>query len=73
MPFTSLRPNLLALAITLGSSLSPYALAEGAHHFDIPAAPLGETLSRIARDTGHVLSVSPELLRDKQAPAIRGK
>lgn len=73
MPFTSLRPNLLALAITLGSSLSPYALAEGAHHFDIPAAPLGETLSRIARDTGHVLSVSPELLRDKQAPAIRGE
>ncbi|MDD0977165.1 TonB-dependent siderophore receptor [Pseudomonas fontis] len=80
MPDIIIRPSLLALAIALGSSAAFPVLAANAstqagnlQAFDIPAGDLGETLSRIARESGHVLSVRPALLQGRQAPAIRGQ
>ncbi|PWB32416.1 TonB-dependent siderophore receptor [Pseudomonas sp. SDI] len=80
MPDVILRPSLLALAIALGSSAAlPACAATGSpgtlsqQRFDIPAGNLGETLSRIARESGHLLSVPPALLQGRRAPAITGQ
>ena len=40
---------------------------------DRPAGDLGETLSRIARDSGRVLSVAPQLLSGKRASRVSGQ
>ncbi|MDR6215908.1 TonB-dependent receptor [Paracidovorax wautersii] len=52
-----------------GTRASP---AQAAQHWDLPAGPLGDTLARIARQSGGVLSADPALLRGKTAPAVRG-
>lgn len=75
-----IRPCLLAVAIALAASpFAPLALADGVasitapRGFNIPAGDLGETLSRIAHETGQVLSVSPALIAGKRAPAVQGQ
>ncbi|WP_422419313.1 TonB-dependent siderophore receptor [Pseudomonas sp. GZD-222] len=79
MPDSMIRPSLLALAIALGSSAPLYALAQNdssvsaTQVFDIPAGDLGESLSRIARQSGRVLSVSPALVQGKRAAAVSGQ
>ena len=80
MPYALLRPCLLALAITLSIAGHPLtAVAEpllnqqsAARPFDLPAAPLGQTLSRIARDSQLTLSVSPALLQGKTSAPVKG-
>lgn len=79
MSHMTFRPGLLALAIALGPLSTMPAQADNAiaassvvHRFDLPAGPLGETLSRISREGGHTLSVSPALLEGKRAAAVRG-
>lgn len=41
--------------------------------WDIPAGPLDATLLRIAQRSGQPISVPPELVRGRQAPAISGR
>ncbi|MBM7060034.1 TonB-dependent siderophore receptor [Pseudomonas sp. UL073] len=79
------RRNPLALAI-LGTTLalqgglatlllatpSP-AHAERRQPVDIPAGPLGETLSRFAGAVGVVLSFDAQLTRGKHSPGLRGE
>ena len=79
MPYAPLRPCLLALTITLSIAGLPTAVAEAMHSeqsavrfFDLPSAPLGVTLSRIARDSNLTLSVAPALLQGKSSAPVNG-
>lgn len=73
------RPSVLALAIALGASSGLTLQAQAAEpvssvqHYDIAPGPLAETLARIARDSGQVLSAAPALVAGRQAPAVRGE
>jgi iron complex outermembrane receptor protein len=62
------RPTLLALAITLGSAASSVLAAP----YQLPAAPLASTLTRIAADAGVVLSIDPALTAGKQSAPVDG-
>ncbi|MFP6848296.1 MAG: TonB-dependent siderophore receptor [Pseudomonas sp.] len=72
-------PRVLAVAIALATA-GPFGYAHGEPatqqqtlRFDLPAASLGETINAIARQSGQVVSLEPELVRDKRAPAVRGE
>ncbi|MGE8618394.1 MAG: TonB-dependent receptor plug domain-containing protein, partial [Achromobacter spanius] len=73
-----LRPLAAALFIALSlpsafAQTTPAAVSAGAvQHFDLPAATLGDTLTRIARQTGRAVSVDPALVAGRNAPAIVG-
>jgi iron complex outermembrane recepter protein len=72
------RPSVLALAIALGSgglsaSLQATESINSLYSYDIAPGPLGDTLARIAREGGQVLSADPALVQGHQAPAIRGQ
>ncbi|THF66950.1 TonB-dependent siderophore receptor [Pseudothauera nasutitermitis] len=78
-PRVRLLPFALALALGCGAlATAPGALAQPAEssaalfQYDIPAGPLGDTLTRIARESGRGISVAPELLAGRSAPALRG-
>lgn len=43
-----------------------------AQSYDLPAAPLADTLSRISRHSGRTISASAELVSGKQAAPVRG-
>lgn len=76
MPLPRLRPCLLALALASSSPWPLLALAAPdvtQQAFDIPAGALGESLTRIARQSGQILSVEPELVRGRSASAVRGQ
>ena len=80
MPYAHPKTCLLALAITLSIGGYPLsAVAEtlsgeqnASRFFDLPAAPLGVTLSRIARDSNLTLSVAPALLQGKTSAPVNG-
>ena len=78
-----LRPLTAALFIALAapyaqaqsqsqSQTPPPASARATLHFDLPAAALGDTLTRIARQSGRAVSVDPVLVAGRNAPAIAG-
>jgi len=75
------RPSLLAMAVVLSYAALPTFAhpatdpqqAQATRAFDLPAGDLGETLSRIARDSGRVLSVAPQLLSGKRASRVSGQ
>lgn len=73
------RPRALALAIALAASgavcllwPTPPRAVSSLHSYDLAPGPLADTLARIARDSGQVLSAAPGLVEGRQAPAIRG-
>ena len=73
-----IRPCLLTLAVTLAVVGHPVAaLADTAastqQYFNLPAATLGDSLSRLSRESGRTLSVSPALLQGRRAPALQGQ
>lgn len=72
-----LRPSALAVFLALsGSVVASPAFAqvqEAAQSFDIPAGQLDVTLTRIARQSGHVISIQPDLVRGLRAAAVQGK
>lgn len=75
---SSLRPSVLAVCLALGSpALMQTAFAQNnksaAQSFDIPAGPLDATLTRIARQSGQIISIQPEQVQARKAPAIRGE
>ncbi|WP_109126477.1 TonB-dependent siderophore receptor [Dyella sp. C11] len=73
-----------AICLGLSLTLSSVALAQssdghsgaantdGRLSFDLPAGPLGTTLLRIASRSGHLISIDPAVVQDKQSPAVRG-
>ncbi|WP_263143776.1 TonB-dependent receptor [Pseudomonas sp. RIT-PI-AD] len=71
-PLSSLfRPRLLAVAIALGG-LPLHALAES-QAYRLPAAPLANTLNRIASEAGIALSIDPALTAGKTAQPVQGE
>lgn len=73
-----LKPWPLALAVALASGL-PLAVVHAESTvqqqlltFDLPSASLGATLNAIARQSSQVVSLDPQLVSGKQAPAVRG-
>ncbi|MFC7287119.1 TonB-dependent siderophore receptor [Herminiimonas glaciei] len=74
----SLRPSVLAVCLALGSPvLMQTTFAQSSQSatqvFDIPAGPLDATLTRIARQSGQIISIQPEQVQARKAPAIRGE
>ncbi len=75
---TLLRPSLLAVAITLGAPLlSPTLMAaeqaSSVHAYNLPAGPLGSTLSQIASQAGLALSLDPALASGKTSAPVKGQ
>lgn len=81
MSHAPLRPCLLALTITLSTIGQPLsALADSPANeqsalqvYDLPAAPLGVTLSRIARDNNLTLSIAASLVQGKTSAPVQGR
>jgi iron complex outermembrane receptor protein len=74
----SLRPSVLAVCLALSSPLLVHsAWAQSSKSatqvFDIPAGPLDVTLTRIARQSGQIISIQPEQLQGRTAAAIKGE
>jgi len=84
MPTPAFRPRLLVAALTAafcGASLAQTLPAPGdtlvaqagaVQNWDLAAGPLDDTLARIARQGGRILTADPALLRGKTAPSVRG-
>jgi len=75
---TLLRPGLLALAIALCAPLasSPLFAAEQASSvraYDLPAAPLANTLNQIASQAGLALALNPSLAAGKTSAPVKGQ
>ncbi|CAI8901002.1 TonB-dependent siderophore receptor [Pseudomonas sp. IT-P294] len=75
---TLLRPSLLAVAIALCAPLasSPLIAAEQASSvraYDLPAAPLANTLNQIASQAGLALSLNPSLAAGKSSAPVKGQ
>lgn len=67
----SLRVLSLSLAISL-ASLSGGTYAESRYSIQIPAQPLASALTQLGQQTSLQLFFSPELVANKQAPAVSG-
>lgn len=81
MPSFHLRPTALCAAVCLALTVEP-ALAQPAaapaafaaiHDYQLPAAPLGQTLRSIARQSGRTIVADPALVDGKTALAISGR
>lgn len=72
-----LRPSALAVLLACAApgavSLAVAQSASAVQSFNIPAGPLDVTLTRIARQSGQVISVRPELVQGLKAPAVEGQ
>ncbi|GAA4323556.1 TonB-dependent receptor [Pigmentiphaga soli] len=78
MSLFPLRPLAAAVALSLSPGLfaaePPGAPASAAvQAYAIPAGPLGDTLSRIAREGRRNIAADPALLRGRVAPAVQGR
>ena len=80
MNFPLTRGAALA-AVILGACLptqpafaqdAPAAAPQPEQTYDLPAAPLADTLSRISAQSGRTISASAELLAGKQAASVKG-
>lgn len=68
----------LALAIAVSACWAPALPAQSAPAgqlltFDIPAAPVGQVLTRLANETGILLAAPPELLAGRLSGGVRGR
>ena len=68
----------LALAIAVSACWAPALHAQSAPAgqlltFDIPAAPVGQVLTRLANETGILLAAPPELLAGRLSGGVRGR
>lgn len=81
----STSPRTLALAVSaacavlsaqpvLAQTAAPAsnAATTASRQYQLPAGPLGLTLTQIAQQSGQAIAVDPELVRGRQAPAING-
>jgi iron complex outermembrane receptor protein len=75
---TLLRPSLLAIAIALCAPLASTQLiaaeqASSVHAYNLPAAPLANTLNQIASQAGLALSLNPSLAAGKTSAPVKGQ
>lgn len=65
---------MLALTGPLGMSVGHAQTAQAAavQHYDLPAAPLDATLTRIARQAGRIISIAPGMVSGLKAGPVRG-
>ncbi|KQZ86387.1 TonB-dependent siderophore receptor [Pseudomonas sp. Root562] len=75
---TLLRPSLLAVAIALCTPLASSQLvaaeqASSVRAYNLPAAPLANTLNQIASQAGLALSLSPSLAAGKTSAPVTGQ
>lgn len=74
---TFLRPSLLAMAIALSAPLasSPLIAAEQSamRSYNLPAAPLSNTLNQIASQAGIALTLDPNLASGRTSAAVTGQ
>ena len=68
-----IRPSLLTLAMALAVIGQPAVAQDNIHAFDLPAAALGDSLTRLSRESGRTLSVNPALLQGRRAAAVHGQ
>lgn len=72
------HPRLHALTACLCLALATPAIhaqadaPAAAQYYDLPAAPLADTLMQVARHSGRAVSVAPALVQGRTAPAIKG-
>jgi iron complex outermembrane receptor protein len=71
-------PILVAVSMLAGIGCPASAKAaageeEGAQYYAVPAGPLEESLSRIARQSGRSLLADPSLLRGRRGAAVEGR
>ncbi|XAH25468.1 TonB-dependent receptor [Xylophilus sp. GW821-FHT01B05] len=75
-PGKSIRPQLshvAAVAVLACAQLAAVAHAAGpAAALDLPAGPLGATLTRIGQQSGRAIVADPALISGRQAPAVKG-
>jgi len=79
-PGQAVRAALIAIALAAGTAGGATALAAGQtpldaaqrKPYDIPAGPLGQTLSRFALQEGIALSFAPALTDGRQSPGASG-
>ncbi|MBL8357137.1 MAG: TonB-dependent receptor [Delftia acidovorans] len=77
-PVLNLQPTVVAATLALlgaavHSPQSAWAQTSPAPQaYDIPSQPLGQTLTRIAAESGQPVSIDAELVRSITAPAVRG-
>lgn len=81
-PHGAPHPIAAALALLLAGALAPASTLAQApaaapqaaqRDWSLPAAPLADTLARIAREGGRAISADPALLAGRQAPALQGR
>lgn len=70
-----LRPSLLAMAIIIAAPLAatPLLAAEQTQSYNLPAAPLASTLTRIASQAGIALTLDPALASGKSSAPVNGQ
>lgn len=73
-----LRPSVLAVCLAMSSPMLAHtAFAQtsksSTQTFDIPAGSLDATLTRIARQSGQIISIQPEQVQGCSAPAVQGE
>ncbi|MEN0107927.1 MAG: TonB-dependent siderophore receptor [Pseudomonas sp.] len=82
MKSSHLQFSPLALALALGFSaaglcsnhaLAADSVAASQRHYDVPAGPLGQALSRFAAQAGVLLSFEPAITAGKQTPGLQGR
>ncbi|GGI53151.1 TonB-dependent siderophore receptor [Oxalicibacterium solurbis] len=70
----SLRPLTAALLLSLAAPApAVFAQAATARNYDLPAAPLGATLNRIAREAGIVMTADAALIANHQSAPVHGR
>ncbi|THF66174.1 TonB-dependent siderophore receptor [Pseudothauera nasutitermitis] len=75
------RPLALAAALAFALGAGPQAIGiahaqstpAAVQHYDLPAGPLDATLTRIARQSGRVIVVEPQLVEGLHAAPVRGE
>lgn len=73
MQFSRSTRSAPALLVAMLWAAGTPAVQAQSQAYDLPAQPLDTTLAQIARQGGLQLILPPALVRDRQAPAVRGR
>ncbi|TBV10460.1 TonB-dependent siderophore receptor [Stutzerimonas kirkiae] len=68
-----LRPSALALAVALSLAHLPLSALADTQSYDLPNAPLEQTLRQIARQSGQLIAADPALLQGKRSAPVHGQ
>ncbi|QLF92880.1 TonB-dependent siderophore receptor [Pseudomonas sp. ABC1] len=73
MHIPRLRPNALALAVTISLAHLPLTALADTQSYALPSAPLEQTLRQIARQSGQLIAADPALLQGKRSAPVHGQ